>query len=51
MRALIEATPAWNQLLQQNVLEFGEFPEVMIDDVTIEFLKFHIGPNFPTCML
>lgn len=39
MRALIEATPAWNQLLQQNVLEFGEFPEVMIDDVTIKFLQ------------
>ena len=39
MRALIKATPAWNQLLQQNVLEFGEFPEVMIDDVTIEFLQ------------
>lgn len=38
MYGLIEATPAWNQLLQQNVLEPSTFPSVEIDDVTIEFI-------------
>jgi len=38
MRALVESTPAWNQLLQQNVLEFSAFPQVEIDDVFVEFI-------------
>ena len=38
MRALVERTPAWNQLLQQNVLEFSAFPRVEIDDVVVEFI-------------
>ena len=38
MHDLIEATPAWNQLLQQKVLEASAFPSVEIDDVTIEFI-------------
>lgn len=38
MHALIEATPAWNQLLQQNVFEPSTFPRVEIDDVVIEFI-------------
>ena len=38
MQALIEATPAWNQLLQQNVLEPSVFPRVKIDDVLVEFI-------------
>lgn len=38
MQALIEATPAWNQLLQQNVLEPSAFPRIEIDDVTVEFI-------------
>ncbi len=38
MQALIEATPAWNQLLQQNVLEPSAFPQVEIDDVLVEFI-------------
>ena len=39
MHALIEATPAWNQLLQQNVFESSTFPRVEIDDVVIEFIS------------
>ena len=39
MRALIETTPAWNQLMQQNVFEFSEFPRVEIDDVVVEFIQ------------
>lgn len=38
MQALIEATPAWNQLLQQNVLKPSAFPQVEIDDVLVEFI-------------
>jgi pyrroloquinoline quinone biosynthesis protein B len=38
MRELVERTPAWNQLLQQNVLEFSAFPRVEIDDVVVEFI-------------
>lgn len=38
MQALIEATPAWNQLLQQNVFEASAFPRIEIDDVTVEFI-------------
>ena len=38
MQALIEATPAWNQLLKQNVLEPSTFPQVEIDDVIVEFI-------------
>ena len=38
MQALVEATPAWNQLLKQNVFEFSAFPRVEIDDVVIEFI-------------
>lgn len=38
MRALVESTPAWNQLLQQNVLELSAFPRVKIDDVVVEFI-------------
>ncbi len=39
MHALIEATPAWNQLLQQNVFEPSTFPRVEIDDVVVEFIS------------
>ena len=39
MYSLIERTPAWNQLLLQNVLEFGTFPRIEIDDVCIEFIQ------------
>ncbi len=39
MQALVEATPAWNQLLKQNVFEFSAFPRVEIDDVVIEFIQ------------
>ena len=39
MQDLVEATPAWNQLLIQNVLTFSEFPTVTIDDVTIQFIQ------------
>ena len=39
MYSLIERTPAWNQLLEQNVLEFGTFPRVEIDDIVIEFIQ------------
>ena len=39
MQALVEGTPAWNQLLQQNVLEFSEFPRIEIDDVVVEFIQ------------
>ena len=38
MYSLIERTPAWNQLLLQNVLEFGTFPRIEIDDVVVEFI-------------
>jgi len=38
MQTLIQATPAWNQLLQQNVLEPSTFPRVEIDDVIVEFI-------------
>ena len=38
MYSLIERTPAWNQLLLQNVLEFGTFPRIEIDDVIVEFI-------------
>ena len=38
MQALVDATPAWNQLLKQNVFEFSAFPRVEIDDVVIEFI-------------
>ena len=38
MQALIEATPAWNQLLKQNVLEPSTFPQVEIDDLIVEFI-------------
>ena len=38
MQALVVATPAWNQLLQQNVLEPSTFPRVEIDDVIVEFI-------------
>lgn len=38
MQALVEDTPAWNQLLKQNVLTFSEFPSVTIDDITVEFI-------------
>ena len=39
MYSLIERTPAWNQLLLQNVLEFGTFPRIEIDDVIVEFVQ------------
>jgi len=39
MYSLIERTPAWNQLLLQNVLEFGTFPRIEIDDVIVEFIQ------------
>ena len=39
MQALVEATPAWNQLLKQNVFEFSAFPRVEIDDVVVEFIQ------------
>lgn len=39
MYSLIECTPAWNQLLLQNVLEFGTFPRIEIDDVIVEFIQ------------
>jgi len=39
MYSLIEHTPAWNQLLLQNVLEFGTFPRIEIDDVIVEFIQ------------
>ena len=39
MYSLIERTPAWNQLLLQNVLEFGTFPRVEIDDIIVEFIQ------------
>ena len=39
MQALVEATPAWNQLLKQNVFEFSAFPRVEIDDVAVEFIQ------------
>jgi len=39
MYSLIERTPAWNQLLLQNVLEFGTFPLVEIDDIIVEFIQ------------
>lgn len=39
MQTLVEATPAWNQLLKQNVLEFSIFPRVEIDDVIVEFIQ------------
>lgn len=38
MYSLIERTPAWNQLLLQNVLEFGTFPRIEIDDTVVEFI-------------
>jgi pyrroloquinoline quinone biosynthesis protein B len=38
MYSLIERTPAWNQLLLQNVLELGTFPRIEIDDVIVEFI-------------
>ena len=38
MQALVDATPAWNQLLKQNVFEVSAFPRVEIDDVVIEFI-------------
>ena len=39
MYSLIERTPAWNQLLLQNVLEFGKFPRIEIDDIKVEFIQ------------
>ena len=39
MYSLIERTPAWNQLLLQNVLEFGTFPRIEIDDIIVEFIQ------------
>ena len=39
MQALVEATPAWNQLLKQNVFEYSAFPRVEIDDVAVEFIQ------------
>ncbi len=39
MQALVDATPAWNQLLKQNVFEFSAFPRVEIDDVVVEFIQ------------
>lgn len=37
MQSLVETTPAWNQLLKQNVFQFGSFPRIEIDDVAVEF--------------
>ena len=39
MRSLVERTPAWNQLLKQNVFHFAPFPRIEIDDVAVEFHK------------
>jgi len=39
MYSLIERTPSWNQLLLQNVLEFGTFPRIEIDDIKVEFIQ------------
>tara|TARA_Y200000002_G_scaffold104384_2_gene85086 strand:- start:1422 stop:2261 length:840 start_codon:yes stop_codon:yes gene_type:complete len=37
MQSLVETTPAWNQLLKQNVFQFASFPRIEIDDVAVEF--------------
>ena len=37
MKSLVEMTPAWNQLLEQNVFQFDSFPRIEIDDVAVEF--------------
>ena len=39
MYSLIERTPAWSQLLLQNVLDFGSFPRIEIDGITVEFIQ------------
>ena len=39
MQSLVERTPAWNQLLKQNVFHFASFPRIEIDDVAVEFHK------------
>ena len=39
MQSLVERTPAWNQLLKQNVFQFATFPLIEIDDVAVEFHK------------
>ena len=39
MQSLVETTPAWNQLLKQNVFQFASFPRIEIDDVALEFHK------------
>ena len=37
MQSLVETTPAWNQLLKQNVFQFASFSRIEIDDVVVEF--------------
>ncbi len=37
MQSLVKKTPAWNQLLKQNVFQFASFPRIEIDDVVVEF--------------